>query len=381
MKKHLTAAAAGLFALGGLQAQAQITLDGVIEANEIGAGKYVSLGQFTTAHDPGAGFGMFGLLNLYGANTGRKFYVALAGNTEPSGNNLQLYMDLPGRTGVPAGAALPDITGPGTVFDPNDPAKNYGGTKLDMEVDAAFALNGQGDPQAAVFTSATTATAKSLGGGAAVLTDGTVNPIPASETTGAYRIFSGTRLAYRASPTNLADNPGNANGGGAGSLALEMEFDNAAMGLPSGASIVHLLAAYVSGDGYWSSDVIPEIPGNGHNNLGFRPDFTALAGTQAATLNVVLGTRQADEAVVAMSVFPNPAKGLSTISYRVLGGTQPVAVTVADLVGRQAKVLLSQTQSAGIHDLQVQTGDLAAGTYLVKVQVGDKVATRKLVVE
>lgn len=383
MKKQLTLAAASALLLAGLNAQAQITLDGVINANEIGAGKYVSLGQFTPAHTPSAGFGMFGLLNMYGANTGRKFYVALAGNMEPSGNNFQLYMDLPGRTGVPAGTPLPNINGPGTVFatDPTDPNKTIGGTKMDMEVDAAFGLNGQGDPQAAVFTSATAATAKSLGGGAAILTDGTVNPIPASETTANYRIFSGTQLAYRASPTNLADNPGNANGGGAGSLALELEFDNAAMGLPSGSSIVHLMAAYVSGDGYWSSDIIPEVTGNGNNNLGFHPDFTALAGTQSGTLNVVLSSRQADEAVVAMSVFPNPAKSLSTISYRVLGGAQPVLVTVADLVGRQAKTLLSQSQSAGIHDLQVQTGDLAAGTYLVKVQVGDKVATRKLVVE
>jgi len=381
MKKHLTAITASALALSSLTVQAQITLDGVVNANEIGAGNYVSLGAFTPTHVPGAGFGMFGLLRLYGANTGHKFYVALAGNPEPSGNNFQLYMDLPGRAGVPAGTPLPDITGLGTVFDPNDPTKNYGGTKLDMDVDAAFAMHGSGDVQAAVFSSATSATAKSLGGGAAILTDGTVNPIPASETTGVYRLFAGTQVAYLASPTNLDGNPGSLNGGGAGSLALEMEFDNAAMGLPSGSSIVHLLAAYVSGDGYWSSDVIPEVTGNGNNNLGFRPDFSALAGTQSATLSVVLGTRQADEAVVAMSVFPNPAKGLSTISYRVLGGAQPVAVVVSDLVGRQAKTLLNQTQRAGIHDLKVQPGDLAAGTYLVKVQVGDKVATRKLVVE
>ena len=135
----------------------------------------------------------------------------------------------------------------------------------------------------------------------------------------------------------------------------------------------------MSGDAYWSSDVIPEIPGNGNTNLGFNPDFTALGGTQAATLNVVvLSSRQADDAVVAMSVFPNPAQSSSTISYQVQGGTQPVSVRVTDLLGRTVQTLLDAPQHAGFQELRASTSGLAAGVYLVKVQVGDKVATRRL---
>jgi hypothetical protein len=125
--------------------------------------------------------------------------------------------------------------------------------------------------------------------------------------------------------------------------------------------------------------VIPEIPGNGNTNLGFTPDFTALGGTQAAPLNVVVtSTRQADDAVVAMSVFPNPAQGESTISYQVQGGTQAVAVRVTDLLGREVRTLLDAKQSPGFHDFKVSMNDLPTGIYLVKVQVGDKVATRRL---
>ncbi|WP_310396724.1 T9SS type A sorting domain-containing protein [Hymenobacter sp.] len=382
MKKILTLAVATTL-VTGLSAQAQITLDGTINANEIGtgAGKYVSLGAFTTPHVGNAGFGFFGLLRMYGANTGTKLYVGLAGSIEPGGNNFQLYLDLPGRTGVPVGTELPAIPTTATVFgtDPVDPNKRIGGTKMEMEVDAAIALTGSGDVQAAVYTSATAGVAKSVGGGAAVPADGSANPIPATETTGAYAPFAGTRVAYLGPTGNITTNPGNANAGGAGSLAVEFEFDRAALGLPTGASIVRLLAAYVSGDYFWSSDVIPEVPGNGNTNLGFKPDFTALAGTQAASFSVVLATRAADEAVVAMSVFPNPTQGQSTVSYRVLGPNQPVAVTVTDLVGRNARTLLNQPQAAGIHELTVNTGDLAAGTYLVKVRVGDRVAIRKLV--
>lgn len=382
MKKITTLALVATLAAATLSAQAQITLNGIVDANEIGAaaGKYTSLGAFTPLHVGNDGFGFNGLLRMYAANSNSKLYIALAGSIEKGNNNFQLYMDLPGKTGVPVGTALPAIAGNGTSFatDPTDPKKRIGGTKMDLEVDAAIALTGNGDVQAAVFPSATSATAQSIGSGGAITTDGTPNTLTA---TGAYALFNTTRVAYKASPTNITDNPGNANGGGAGSYAVEYEFDRAALGLPSGASIVRVMAAYVSGDAFWSSDVIPEVTGNGNSNLGFQPDFTALAGTQAATINVaVLSTRRADEAVVAMSVFPNPAQGESTISYQVQGSAQPVAVRVTDLLGREVRTLVDAKQSAGFHEMNVATGDLAVGAYLVKVQVGDKTATRRLAV-
>lgn len=385
MKKAITLALVSTLA-GAASAQAQITLDGIIDANEIGTtgGKYTSLGAFTTAHSGSAGFGNAGLLHMYGANSTTKLYIGLAGTLEASGNNFQLYLDLPGRSGVPVGTSMPAIAGTSTVFGTFS-GGGIGGTKLELEADAAIALTGTNDVQAAIYT-ATTGVAKTLGDGVSSPStpDGVANTLPGSTTTGAYSIFAGTRLAYLAPTTPTGDitsNPGNTNGGGAGSYGLEYEFDNAAMGLPAGASVVHAMAAYVSGDGYWSSDVIPEIPGNGNNNLGFSPDFTTLAGTQNATLSlVVTSTRQAEDAVVAMSVFPNPAQGQSTVSYRVLDRQQPVLVTVTDLLGRPVKTLLNQTQNVGFHDLKVDAGTLAAGIYQVSVRVGDKSATRKLVV-
>ena len=385
MNKIFTLSLAATLTGAALNAQAQITLDGIINANELGAntaGKYASLGAFTAPHVAGAGFGNAGLLQMYGANSSTKLYIALAGTIEVGGNNFQLYMDLPGRTGVPVGTALPAIAGATTVFG-TFPAGSVSGTKLELEADAAIATTGNSDVQAAVYT-ATTGVAKSLGDGLAapVTSNGTANTIPPSSTTGVYSLFAGTRVAYRAPTTpgtDITSNPGNANGGGAGSYGLEYEFNRTSLGLPSGASIVRVMAAYVSGDGFWSSDVIPEIPGNGNNNLGFRPDFTALGGTQAAAVNVVvLSSRKADDAVVAMSVFPNPSRDESTISYQVLSGAQPVAVRLTDLLGREVRTLLATMQTAGFHELKVNMNDLAAGIYLVKVQVGDKTATRRL---
>ncbi len=392
MSKTSTLALAAALATATLSAQAQITLDGVINANELGTGanKYQSLGKFTTSHIPTTGgptgFGNAGLLQMYGANSGTKLYIGIAGTIEAGGNNFQLYMDLPNKTGVPVGTGLPSIAGAATVFG-TFAGGSIGGTKLDLEADVAIATTGQGDVQAAIYKSATSAVAKSLGSGAAILTDGTPNPL--YDATGDYALFANTRVAYKQSATGLSGNPGNLNGGGAGSYALEYEFDRTALGLPSGASIVKVFAAYVSGNAYWSSDFIPETTGNGTttgglNNIGFSPDFTDAAkfpGTQAASVSVVvLSTRQADEAVVAMSVFPNPSEGISTVSYQVTDAAQAVSVRITDLLGRTVRTVLDARQSPGIHDLAVATSDLSLGIYLVKVQVGDKIATRRLAV-
>ena len=391
MKKFTTLTLAAALAATALSAQAQITLDGVITAAEMGTGgaTYQSLGAFSAAHNPASGptgFGNAGLLRLYGGTGGSKLYLGIAGSIEVgSKNNFQLYLDLPNKNGVPVGTGLPSIASAATAFG-TFPSGSIGGTKLDLEADAAIAVNGQADVMAAVYT-ATTGVAKSLGGGATILTDGTPNQVYGA--TGDYALFAGTRLAYKASLTGLTGNPGNANGGGPGTFALEYEFDRAAMGLPSGASIVRVFAAYVSGDAYWSSDFIPESAGNGTttgglNNIGFSPDFTSATlfpGTQAATMNVVvLSNRQADDAVVAMSVFPNPSAGAATISYQVKDAAQAVAVRVTDLLGRHVRSLLDTKQNPGFHDLNVVTGDLAVGTYLVQVQVGDRVATRRLAI-
>lgn len=281
MNKISTLALATALAATSLRAQAQITLDGVITATEIGTGgnQYQSLGAFSTAHNATTGptgFGNAGLLRLYGDNSSTKFYIGIAGTIEaaPSKNNFQLYLDLPNKSGVPVGTGLPSIASSATAFG-TFPAGTIGGTKLDLEADAAIAMNGQADVMAAVYM-ATTGVAMSLG---SANTDGV--PSQVAGATDDYALFAGTRVAYKTSATGLSGNPGYLNGGGAGSYALEYEFDRTALGLPSGASIVKVFAAYVSGDAYWSSDIIPETAGGtqgtvttgGLNNIGFSPDF------------------------------------------------------------------------------------------------------------
>lgn len=377
MKNLFTLAAAGTLVAASLTANAQITLDGVISAAEIGTGsaKYVSLGRYTAAHP--AGFGDWGLLQMYGSTSSTKLYLALAGTMERGGNGFTLYIDLPNATGVPIGTALPAIAAAGNTFE-------RGGARLDLQADIAFNLKGDAAgeiPQLANYTSATVGTSVNCintapASGAPVVLDATA-------TVGTFSKFAGGRVAYKDSPDGkVLTNPGNANGGGAGAFGLELELSRAALGLPAGASIVKVFGAYISASGYWASDVIPEVlNGTAPNtsNFAFDPDFTQETGIQAASLNVVLGTKQADEASVAMSVFPNPSNSRATVTYRVLGGAENVNVVLTDLMGRTVRTLQNGKQAEGFKDIELNSSTIAAGTYLVRVQVGDKVATRKVV--
>jgi hypothetical protein len=108
-------------------------------------------------------------------------------------------------------------------------------------------------------------------------------------------------------------------------------------------------------------------------------DFAAIAGVQRATFNTVLGTKAIDEASVAMSVYPNPANDITTVSYRVLDRAEQVNIMLTDLVGRPVRELTNGIKAAGTQSVSLSTADVAAGTYLVRVQVGEKVATRKVV--
>lgn len=391
MKKQFTLAAAALLAAGSLSAQAQIAVDGVITAAEIGAantGKYVLLGKFTSPR----GFGDWGLLSLYAANTNNKVYFFVAGTVENGNNSLQLFLDLPGVTGA--------ASSPTALPAPVPASTSFGGmvAKMDIAPDLALGLKGNGSgaggsagtitPQAVVYTSAT------------VAVDGDLMPeLPNSgaattiAATGAFARLAGARMAYKNSTDGkILTNPGNvlpntsATYGGAGSFGWEIELDRTAVGLTGlGAIGVFALQNNAGGD-YLSSDFIPQSTNaptaNGGNLANANlVDFGTIAGSQRATFNLVtiLGTKAADDASVAMSVFPNPASSSATVTYTVRNSAEQVNVVLTDLMGRQVRVLTNGLMRAGNQSVSLSTADVAAGTYLVRVQVGDKTATRKVV--
>lgn len=393
MKISTLAAFGALSVASAFGAQAQtVTVDGILNANEIGAasaGKYVVLGTYPYAH----GFGDAGLLSLYAANSATKIYLFLGGTLQPykdgNGNNsFQIYLSVPGLTGVPTGTALPSPMSGATSF-----GKMNG--KLDQAAQLGIAIHtngttGQYQVEGVSYTSATAATDQVLTAAASPVVD-TGAPITLA-TSGAFAPFNGARVSYRntmdgkiqSNPGYAAPGTAGAVYGAAGTYGLEIEIDRTALGILVGTPVLNLFALQNNGGGdYASSDYIPNAVAPAAPNLTKNPDFTTIAGTQSAmfTLATALATKTADEAAVALSVFPNPATGRAVVAYRVLGKAAAVRIVLTDLLGRQVRVLESNTKPVGLQSTVLDAGTVTAGIYLVRAQVGEQAAVRKLVVE
>lgn len=384
MKKLFTLAAAATLAATALGAQAQVAVDGVLNTAELTSGNYVLLGKYTNPR----GFGDAGLLSLYAASTATKVYIFLGGTVEINGNAFQVFMKTPAGAGVPQGTALP-AGATGTSFEKLT-------AKMDMAVNLAVALRSDGTGfqiEGASYTNATTATSKKLTT-TPLMGDGTAATLA---TDAGYPALALARVAYRnATGGKISANPGNttpntgATYGAAGSYGLEMELDRAAAGL-TGAAALTLFAVQVSGDGSTiSSDYIPQtsspLTANNGNPGAGSFDFGTAPGRQAATVNLAaaggttLGTRAADAAAVGLSVYPNPVTSSSKIIYQVSEQATSVTIALTDLLGRTVRVLENSVKQVGPQSATVTTDALAAGTYLVRVQVGDKVSTSRVAV-
>lgn len=399
MKKLFTLAAAATLAAASLGAQAQVTVDGQLTAAEVSSANYTLVGRYTGAHGfaPSAS-NSAGLLALYAAADANNIYFFVVGTLQNDGNpatisnSLQLLVARPGVAGVPVGTALPKPTVSTTSFQGFAPY-------LDLPGDMGLGIKGNGTAaqyqvDGVVYSGGTTptATAAVLSGATGVAATGATASITGQ--TGGLTVFNGAQVAYRTA-TSLNTNPGyGTNGAGAvPAYGLEVALSRASLGLPAAGGAVQVFALQNNGGGdYVSSDFIPQntaaLPASFTTtpNLGANPDFRLVPGTQAATINVgaatgiTLAARAADVAAVGLSVYPNPVRGASTVSYRVTERASNVNIVLTDLMGRTVRTVENSLKQVGNQTASVDVDALAAGTYLMRVQVGDKVSTSKIAV-
>jgi hypothetical protein len=76
--------------------------------------------------------------------------------------------------------------------------------------------------------------------------------------------------------------------------------------------------------------------------------------------------------------YPNPFNPATTIKFE-LPRASHVALTVYDVLGRQVSVLVNEKKDAGVHEVKFDGSELASGVYFYRIQAGDYVATKKLV--
>ncbi|GAC1369634.1 MAG: hypothetical protein NVS3B25_04120 [Hymenobacter sp.] len=360
----------GTLTAASLTASAQFTVDGVASAAEIGTGigKYQLAGTYTGTHlDADRG-----LKALYVGYTATTLNLMLVGSGESATAGAYrafiVYLNTPARSGAPAGVRLPGS------LDGNSPLAHH--PTLDLETDYGFrAVVGPGASD--VYFSAVSYV---TGAGApAVGTDpyiGQGNKTGTVVTAGpAAAVLPGARYAYT-NTVSLAANTTN--------TGVEIEIPLVAFGGTTpvtAGSTLNLFAAFTDSNGQFiTADVIPQISGQ-TTALGADPDFSKIPGTQAVTF--VLGTGLlASRIAVAngldFQVYPNPASAASTIAYTVPIGHQAVSLAVYNALGQRVRTLPSTEQSGA---QQFPLGGLPAGAYLVKLQVGDQLTSRKVVVQ
>ena len=80
----------------------------------------------------------------------------------------------------------------------------------------------------------------------------------------------------------------------------------------------------------------------------------------------------------AYSIFPNPASNELHVGY-TSAEAQKISIQVIDQLGRSV-IQYEQNASPGYNEFQYNTGDLSGGIYFVRLQAGENVELKKLVI-
>ena len=76
--------------------------------------------------------------------------------------------------------------------------------------------------------------------------------------------------------------------------------------------------------------------------------------------------------------YPNPFNPSTTIKFELPKASQ-VNLTVFDMLGREVSALVSERRNAGVHEVKFDGSNLASGVYFYRLQAGNLVATKRLV--
>jgi hypothetical protein len=76
--------------------------------------------------------------------------------------------------------------------------------------------------------------------------------------------------------------------------------------------------------------------------------------------------------------FPNPFNPSTTIQYS-LPFSEKVSLKIFNLLGEEVKTLVDEYREAGKHSVQFNANNLASGIYFYKLQAGNFVETKKMI--
>jgi hypothetical protein len=115
-------------------------------------------------------------------------------------------------------------------------------------------------------------------------------------------------------------------------------------------------------------------------NLNYMITAKYPAGCTPPTQSVSPYTTMEESGVNSLSNFPNPFKSSTNISFR-LAKAGFVSLNVYDLTGRKVQTLIQEKRNAGQHSVKFSGYNLAAGTYIYRLEADGYSKTGRMILE
>jgi hypothetical protein len=126
----------------------------------------------------------------------------------------------------------------------------------------------------------------------------------------------------------------------------------------------------------WQEGAISPAPGDEFVLRTVKP----LTSSDVYEFTGTMSSVQPAVAPLAFSLeqnYPNPFNPVTTIRFG-LAMTVNVNLTIYDILGRRVDVLVNERMGAGYHQVTFDGTHLASGVYFYRIQAGDFVQTRRL---
>jgi len=115
----------------------------------------------------------------------------------------------------------------------------------------------------------------------------------------------------------------------------------------------------------------------GAHGWGWAIDNLNIQGAAAPVVQTVLAM-EPNEVLKELRISPNPTNGKVKVEWPIHGGERELTLSLSDLTGRNVytkRFTLEGTLFS--HELNVE--GMAAGNYMIQVQVGDNFVNRRIV--
>ncbi len=145
---------------------------------------------------------------------------------------------------------------------------------------------------------------------------------------------------------------------------------------PNDLHIAYVLTAIADG-GTPLTGILTDIDGNVRPHAGHsRPDIGA-DEFDHPPVSVEEEVGEVPGSFTLLQNYPNPFNPSTTISFQVPEQCH-VTLKVFDVVGREIATLVNEVEQPGTHTAQWNASRVASGVYFYRIQAGDFVASKKL---